>query len=235
MTPENASTLRAILTPETFPAFYRRVMALSFPLPVADVLELRSLINHSVDSAPPPEPTPDYRAYRERFAGEMDALEINRPHHRERLLRVLAQLRAIHYQHAVASRDAEVRIRVGQTDNRKAHVRASGYALTFLTLLVVNILLWLGMDQPHWIVKLGAAVCGWLAYDFFHRLPQLDAERDRLVGELNEVLRNRIAAADWKVLTNKIALILGLRQEQGLDVFRMDTSGEITDWPRIYH
>ena len=64
---------------------------------------------------------------------------------------------------------------------------------------------------------------------------ELDAERDRLGNELNEVLRNRIAAADWKVLTNKIALILGLRQEQGLDVFRMDTSGEITDWPRTLH
>ncbi|KPL27730.1 MAG: hypothetical protein AMJ72_07185 [Acidithiobacillales bacterium SM1_46] len=235
MSPELSSTLRATLTPEGFPAFYRRLMALSFPLPVADVLELRALINHSVDSAPPPDLTPDYREFRERFATEMGALEINRPHHRERLMRVLARLRAVHYQHAVASRDAEVRIRLGQTDNRKARARASGYALTFLTLLVMNVLLWIGMDQPHWMVKLGAAACGWFAYDFFHRLPTLDAERERLGAELNEVLRNRIAAVDWKVLTNKIALILGLRQEQGLDVFRMDTSGEITDWPRTYH
>ena len=235
MSAEHASTLRASLTPESFPAFYRRVMALSFPLPVADVLELRSLINHSVDSAPAPEPTPDYRAFRERFAAEMDALEINRPHHRERLLRVLAQLRNVHYQHAVASRDAEVRVRLGIAENRKARARASGYALVFLTLLVMNVLLWIGMDQPHWFIKLGAAVCGWFAYDFFHRLPSLDAERDRLGNELNEVLRNRIAAADWKVMTNKIALILGLRQEQGLDVFRMDQSGEITDWPRTLH
>lgn len=235
MSEKHPGTLRATLTPESFPSFYRRVMALSFPLPVADVLELRATINHSVDSAPPPEPTPDYRAFRERFASEMDALEINRPHHRDRLLRVLAQLRAIHYQHAVASRDAEVRIRLGLTDNRKARTRASGYALTFLTLLLTNVLLWIGMDQPNWLVKLGAAACAWFAYEFFHRLPRLDAESERLGTELNEVLRNRIAAADWKVLTNKIALILGLRQEQGLDVFRMDTSGEITDWPRTLH
>lgn len=235
MSTDQANTLRATLTAENFPAFYRRVMALSFPLPVAEVLELRALINHSVDSTPPPEPTPDYRAFRERFAAEMDALEIDRPHHRDRLLRVLARLRAIHYQHALASRDAEVRIRLGQTDNRKIRARASGYALTFLTLLVVNVLLWIGLEQPHWFVKLGAAACAWFAYDFFHRLPSLDADRERLGGELNEVLRNRIAAADWKVLTNKIALILGLRQEQGLDVFRMDQSGEITDWPRTLH
>lgn len=235
MSTDHASSLRASLTAETFPAFYRRVMALSFPLPVAEVLELRALINHSVDSAPPPEPTPDYRSFRERFASEMDALEINRPHHRERLLRVLARLRAVHYQHALASRDAEVRIRLGQTDNRKIRTRASGYALTFLTLLIVNVLLWIGLEQPHWLVKLGAAACAWFAYDFFHRLPGLDADRERLGGELNEVLRNRIAAVDWKVLTNKIALILGLRQEQGLDVFRMDQSGEITDWPRTLH
>jgi len=235
MSPDHASTLRATLTPDSFPAFYRRLMALTFPLPVADVLELRALINQSVDNAPPPERTPDYRDFQERFGAEMDALEIIRPHHRERLLRVLAQLRAVHYQHAVSSRDAEIRIRLGQADNRKARARASGYALTYLTLLVINVLLWIGLDQPHWLIKFAAAACAWLSYDFFHRLPAFDAERERLSTELNEVLRSRIAAVDWKVLTNKVALILGLRQERGVDVFRMDTSGEITDWPRTYH
>jgi hypothetical protein len=212
-----------LITPAGFPAFYRRVANLRFPLDVAEVLELRSLINHSTDHAVEPTVTPDYRDFREKLLTEMGALDINRDHHRERLLRVLTLLRALHYHHSLTSREAEVRIRVGLTDNQKARTQSLSHGKLCLFLMTVGGLLWFGLPEPHWTIKLVTAGGAWLAWDYFRSLPELDKEVVRLNQELNEVLRQRIAAVDWKTVVDKLSLILGLRQHSGVEVFRMDT------------
>ena len=38
------------LTADSFPGFYRMIMGLRFPIDVADVIEMRGTINHTLDT-----------------------------------------------------------------------------------------------------------------------------------------------------------------------------------------
>lgn len=220
------STGTETLTIESFPAFCRRLVNLSFPIAVADVLDLRSIINHSADHRPEPDLTPDYREFREKLLTVMDSLDINRPHHRTRLLRVMTMLRELHVQHSLKSRDEEVRLRVALAKTAKARIQSRGYGRFSLFLMGVSALIWFAMDAPGWPIKLVTAAAAWFALDYFRSLPTFDDEVQRLNAELNEVLRQRIAAVDWKTLIAKVSLILGLRQETGLEVFRMEEESD---------
>jgi hypothetical protein len=213
----------ATLTVEEFPGVCRRLVNLSFPMAVADVLELRYLINHATDRLTEPQLTPDYREFREKLLVMLDGFEINRPHHRERLVRVIAMLRELHVAHSLKSRDEEVRIRLSLANIVKARAHSTNYGRVCLALMAVGGILWFGMNQPGWIVKLGTAAAAWFALDNFQSLPTFERETQRLNTELNEVLRQRIAAVDWKTLVNKLSLILGLRQHSGIEVFRIDS------------
>ncbi|MEK7759035.1 MAG: hypothetical protein AAB304_05475, partial [Pseudomonadota bacterium] len=106
------------LTTRDFPYFYARVLALRFPISVAEVLELRDLINHSADVYEEPADIPQNREFRESLESAIHSFGIENRQHGERLLRVLSMLRNMHYQHTIASRDAEQRQRQLQADNR---------------------------------------------------------------------------------------------------------------------
>ena len=49
------------LTTRDFPDFYARIVAMRFPISVAEVLELRDLINHSADVHEEPADIPQNR------------------------------------------------------------------------------------------------------------------------------------------------------------------------------
>jgi hypothetical protein len=219
----------------SFAAFYQCLMQLNFPLPVAEVLELRDLLNHSADACPVPEPTPDYRALRERFLTELDALEINRPHHRERLLRVLALLRTLHYEHALASRDAEVRLRLALAAGSEQQLRSRRGARLALALMLSGTLVWSALDEPGLAVQAGTALAGALALAGYRTVPLLEREHQRLRRELQRVLRERVPAVDWKRLIERLALILGFRRPAGLEVFRLEPESPPTAEPRTLH
>jgi hypothetical protein len=91
--------------------------------------------------------------------------------------------------------------------------------LALLTLLGTS-LAWYTLGEVDWLVKLlplGAAV---VALGYFHALPLLDRETERLTQELNGVLRKRVDTLNWRMLIHKLALLLGYKQIQGVDVFR---------------
>jgi hypothetical protein len=206
-----------------FPALYRRLVNLSFPVPVSEVLELRYVINHATDRHPEPTLTPDYREFREKLLVMLDTLEINRPHHRERLVRVITMTRDLHVAHSLRSRDDEVRIRLSLANTARARAQSANYGRFWLALMLVGGVLWAALAQPGWIVKLGTAAAAWFALDNYQSLPTFGNETARLNAELNDVLRQRIAAVDWKTLVSKLALILGYRQHAGIEVFRVDS------------
>jgi hypothetical protein len=208
------------LTTGDFPDFYARVLALRFPISVAEVLELRDLINHSADVYEEPADIPQNREFRESLEGAIQSFGIENRQHGERLLRVLSMLRGMHYQHTIASRDAEQRLRRLQVENRSArqHSLRNG-VLALLTLLGTG-LTWYALGEADWLLKLlplGAAV---IALGYFHALPLLDREMERLTQELNVVLRKRVDTLNWRTLIHKLALLLGYKQIQGVDVFR---------------
>jgi hypothetical protein len=195
-------------------------VALRFPISVAEVLELRDLINHSADVHEEPADIPQNREFRESLEGAIHSFGIENRQHSERLLRVLSMLRNMHYLHTIASRDAELHLRQKQANNRitRRHSLRNG-VLALLTMLGSG-LTWFSLEGAGWFLKLLPLTAAVVALGFFHSLPLLDQEMERLTRDLNDVLRKRVDTLNWRTLIHKLALLLGYKQIQGIDVFK---------------
>ncbi len=204
----------------TFPAFYKKITSMRFPIAVAEVLELRSLINHTADCFEEPTDSPQNREFRDSLLAAIHSFGIDNRHHAERLLRLLTVIRGLHYQHTIESRDAEQRLRASQADNRESRARSvlyGTYAMAAMTACAVG---WYLTKQPGLPVKLLTLLFAVLGLDYFHALPRLDRERENYAKEISEVLRQRIDSLNWRTLIHKLSLILGYKQIQGIEVFQ---------------
>jgi hypothetical protein len=213
---------RATLDAASFPAFYRKLVLLRFPMPVAQVLELRYVVNHAVDRFREPPDTPDYRQFREALETALDSFGIESAHHRERLLRLLALLRELHVQHSLGSRDRELELRCEMDDNRHARRQTVRLGALWLAVAAGCVLAWLLMPEPGWLVKIAAAGFAYFSFDAFHSLPALDARHEHVRKELNDLLRTRVSSLNWKMLIHKFAFVLGYKRVRGIEVFRPD-------------
>ena len=211
------------LTPDNFHAFYTKFMNLRFPMDVAHVLELRYLINHTVDKYKEPPRTPDYRQFRESLQMALDSFSIDNSRHSERMLKTLAMMRDIHYAHSIASRNAEIYLRRTMANNRAERARCVRNGLFFVIAGVAFCLAWLGLGDPHWIVKWLPVGYGYLALRYFHKLPILDRGWETLTLDLNEILRRRVRSLNWKTLIHKLALVLGYKRVPGIEVFHIES------------
>lgn len=210
------------LTPDSFHTFYTKFISLRFPMKIAHVLELRYLINHTVDRYKEPTPTPNYRQFRDSLQSALDSFAIDSPRHSERMLKILSMFRDIHYAHSIASRDAERRLREEMARNREQHARSIRYGLFFIFAGVSFIVIWMGMKEPSLIIKLLPAAYAWLALRYFHKLPGLDKELEKLTQDVNDVLRRRVNSLNWKTIIHKLALVLGYKRVPGVEVFHVD-------------
>jgi hypothetical protein len=216
----------ASLTPDGFHTFYTKFINLRFPMKIAHVLELRYLINHAVDHYKEPSPTPSYRQFRDSLQSALDSFGIDNQRHSERMLKILSMFRDIHYAHSIASRDAERQLREAMERNRDDYAKAVRYGLFFIFAGVSFIVIWLATPNAHLIVKLLPALYCWFSLRYFHKLPELDKEHDKLTLEVNDVLRRRVNSLNWKTLIHKLALVLGYKRVQGVEVFDVDIDHE---------
>lgn len=216
------------LTPQNFQTFYNRIVGLRFPIDVAQVLELRFLINHAVDRYREPPRTPDYRQFREALQTAIDSFSIENKHHSERLLKTLAMLRELHYTHSINSRNTEIRLRTDLANNRAARTQSIRFGLFSVFTAVISAILWLSLTEAEWWIKLITAGSAYLAWDYFRSLSALDREMNLLTQQLNDVLRRRVQSLNWKTLIHKLSLILGFKHVPGVEVFRVDQSGDHT-------
>jgi hypothetical protein len=214
------------LTPDGFHTFYTKFINLRFPMKIAHVLELRYLINHAVDHYKEPSPTPSYRQFRDSLQSALDSFGIDNQRHSERMLKILSMFRDIHYAHSIASRDAERQLREAMERNRDDYAKAVRYGLFFIFAGVSFIVIWLATPNAHLIVKLLPALYCWFSLRYFHKLPELDKEHDKLTLEVNDVLRRRVNSLNWKTLIHKLALVLGYKRVQGVEVFDVDIDHE---------
>ena len=210
------------LTPDGFHTFYTKFISLRFPMKIAHVLELRYLINHTVDRYKEPTATPNYRQFRESLQSALDSFSIDNRRHSERMLKILSMFRDIHYAHSIASRNAERRLRENMERNRDEYAKAVRYGLFFIFAGVSFIVIWLATANAHLIVKLLPVVYAWLALRYFHKLPALEKEHEKLTLEVNDVLRRRVNSLNWKTLIHKLALVLGYKRVPGVEVFDPD-------------
>lgn len=222
------------LTSASFPDFYSRIQALRFPISVADVLELRDLINHSADVYEESADIPDNREFRESLEAAIHSFGIENRHHCERLLKVLTMLRSMHYQHTVSSRNAEQQLRDYQAENRKAqraHLRNGVTALVVTGLLLLG---WMLPESPGMPLKILPLISAMTAFHYFHHIPILEAKREALARDLNEVLRKRVESLNWRTLIHKLALLLGFKKIQGIEVFRHEQAENHNDRPLLH-
>ena len=143
-----------------------------------------------------------------------------------RVLNILSMFRDIHYAHSIASRNAERRLRENMERNRDEYAKAVRYGLFFIFAGVSFIVIWLATANAHLIVKLLPVVYAWLALRYFHKLPALEKEHEKLTLEVNDVLRRRVNSLNWKTLIHKIALVLGYKRVPGVEVFDPDVDHE---------
>ena len=209
-----------ILTTEGFPDFYARILALRFPISVAEVLELRDLINHSADVYEEPADIPQNREFRDSLESAIHSFGIENRHHCERLLGVLSMLRGMHYQHTIASRDAEQRLRRYQGENRTARAQSLRNGVIALIATAGAGLAWWVMANAGWPLQLFTLFSAVVALGYFHSLPLLERDMERVTGDLNEVLRKRVESLNWRTLIHKLALLLGYKKIEGVEVFR---------------
>lgn len=222
------------LTTRSFPDFYVRIAALRFPISVAEVLELRDLINHSADIYDEPPDAPQNREFRDSLENAIQSFGIENQHHCERLLRVLTMFRGMHYQHTIASRDSERRLRQRQADNRKTRRRNLRFGALALVAMIGGIAAWLTGMNNVWLAQAAALGSAMAALGYFHSLPRLDREMEQHTLELNEVLRKRVDTLNWRVLIHKLSLLLGYKKIHGIEVFAPELA-ENSDKSRHFH
>ena len=212
------------LTIESFPAFYRMLLGLRFPIDVADVIEIRGIINTSADHFNTPPQTPDYRQFVDAMESAIDSFGIDNKRHVDKLTKVMTMMRELHYQHSVESRDQENALRLRQEENQHARAQSIIYGLGTLLLTIFSIILWVSMGEPSWYIKLSAILFSFVTWDYFHSLTTLSKETRVLMQELNDTLRKRIVSLNWKQLIHKLSLVLGYKKVSGVNVFLFEDS-----------
>jgi len=218
-TAENQQELQDSLTVRNFPIFYRMLLQMRFPIRVSGVIELRALLNDTIDKARDPGPEVKTEEFLEALESAIDSFGITRPHHRERLLKLLIEIRNLHYAHSVHSRDRELNLRRELEENEAAKTLSKQLGLVFLGLAAAGTTAWALVPTIHWIVQLIIGGSLIMAWDSFHSLPVLDKEHKRLRQELNELLRSRVEKINWKTMIHKLSLILGYKIVEGIEVF----------------
>jgi hypothetical protein len=222
------------LTSASFSDFYSRIQNLRFPISVADVLELRDLINHSADVYEEAADIPDNREFRDSLESAIHSFGIENSHHCERLIKVLTMLRSMHYQHTVSSRNAEQQLRDWQAENRKVQRAAMRNGVIALVVTGLLLLGWMLPETPSLLLKILPLVSAMAAFHFFHMIPIMENKREALARDLNEVLRKRVESLNWRTLIHKLSLLLGYKKIQGVEVFRHEQA-ENHDNPPLLH
>lgn len=223
------------ITTTTFPAFYRWLMGLRFPLKVADVLEIRDTINHAADAFRVPPPTPDYRHFKEALQTAIESFGIHNKRHVDRLIHILTMFRELHYKHSIHSRDCEWRLRSILGDNEDARRRSKQYGLLTLVASVFAFIAWIAMGNVGWLMKLSIVLLLYASLDYFHSLTTLRNEKQIVTRELNDLLRDRVDSLNWKTLIHKLALLMGYKHVNGLNVFLMHEHMDSGGYRHTYH
>ncbi len=222
------------LTSASFPDFYSRIQALRFPISVADVLELRDLINHSADVYEESAEIPDNQEFRDSLESAIHSFGIENAHHCERLLRVLTMLRSMHYQHTISSRNAEQQLREWQAENRRAQRASMRNGVIALVVTGLLLLSWAVPESPVLLHKILPLISAMVAFHYFHVIPLLERKREALAQDLNEVLRKRVDSLNWRTLIHKLSLLLGFKQIQGVEVFPHEQAENHNGPPRLH-
>lgn len=213
---------------EDFPALYRRLTMLNFPLPVADILELRSALNIATDCQH--ERGAD-RARAARFAEiyrtQLSDLGVSQVKHVERLTCLLALLDELHSTHRRAARTTERQLRGAFNDNS----HALRYSLRLAGVMGTGLLLSIGFLGAHsavWVMRTLSVGTGYLSLDAFYSVTLLLRQRRTLATQLQQHSANSIETVVWPTLLRNLALVLGYsRGDSAQTAFVLDDAQDV--------
>lgn len=217
------------LTSASFADFYNRIQALRFPISVADVLELRDLINHSADVYEESSDIPDNLEFRDSLESAIHSFGIENRHHSDRLIRILTILRSMHYQHTISSRNAEQLYRASIAQTRQTQRTYLRNGIIALALTGVLLLGWLLPQTPGMLLKIVPLISAIVAFRYFHAIPGLEGKLESQTQELNNVIRKRVDSLNWRTLIHKLSLLLGFKKIEGVEVFRHEQTDGYAD------
>jgi hypothetical protein len=220
------------LSAETFESFYHTVSGLKFPLDVAQVLELRSVINQAVDSFPEPVSTPAYREFCDALQTVINAIGIENKAHSERMMRILIMIRDLHYTYTINTRDQENRLQHEIATKREQRTLSRRYGWVYSVGTVGAAAIWFGLAEAAWTVQLltlGLAVGAWAHW---HAVPAIDNRIALLERQAQQLQQARVKSIHWRLLVQKLALILGFKRDNRVEVFRLDPEAAEVDRTR---
>ncbi|HLQ25445.1 MAG TPA: hypothetical protein VK138_06125 [Acidiferrobacterales bacterium] len=212
-------------SPESFSYFYKKLIGLRFPIDVAEILELRSVFNQTLDAMEEVPESRDFRHFRDARQAEIDALKIEKKQHGQRLLKLLALIREFHFAHSLQSRDTENHLRKALADTHKACRRSIRYGQIAFIAALISALAGIAFN-PGWIMQILTIGLVYLSGDYFYSLSILKRDQVDIHRQLDELLKRRVKTLNWRVLTKNISLILGYAKISGVQAFLIDKENE---------
>jgi hypothetical protein len=212
-------------SPESFSYFYKKLTGLRFPIDIAELLELRSLFNQTLDAMEEVPESRDFQHFRDARQAEIDTLKIEKKQHGQRLLKLLALIREFHFAHSLQSRDTENHLRKALADNHKARIRSIRYGQIAFIAALISALTWIAFSRG-WGMQILTIASVYLCGDYFYSLSILKRDEGELNQQLQELLQRRVKTLNWQVLTKNISLILGYAKISGVQTFLIDKENE---------
>jgi len=214
---------------------YRHITSMRFPVDVASVLDIRASLNQAIDEVNPEQVSGGLKQFNEAVFDAISQLGIKHARHISRLTKLMSIFRELHHNHITRSRKHERGLRNQIRSNEDARTRSIGYGLFTFFLVIVGLLTWMIAGNALWFIKLGIGLLAYISFDYFMSLKTLKIEHEILGNELNQLLRQRIPTMDWKVLLEKTALVMGYKNEPGVDVFLLSDTGRLDGLNQTLH
>ena len=223
------------LAVDSFPDFYRKLTRLRFPLDVAEVIDLRDIINQAAGEFSEPAATAGYRRFVAAVRPEIEALGVERPDHTAKLTHILVMLRCLHQAHSTTVREARRTLRWRQRANREARRLSIKYGAVLLVGTIVGSLAWLAIGDMAWWVKAAILLVAYLALDYFFSLTVLAQDHRRLSQALEQLRGEHVRHFEWRTLVKHVALILGYTHRFATEPFLVSTDDDAVRRQRSLH
>ena len=220
-------------SPDAFPFFYRRLIALRFPIEVAEILEMRYLCHQAIDQSEREDRGCEWGEFTASRMADMDHVGIWKPNHRERLARLLFLFKGYHALHTTRSAAVEDELHGSLADNRFGQERSRSYGKAAGVAAMVTGLSSVLLSPPAVFLQSLTVIFAYLSLDSFYALSILRREERRLSARLSEVLRRRVRTVNWKAVVRQTGAILGYTRPLGGEAFRLEQEHEVQDLAAI--
>ena len=210
---QNEALLQQHITVSNFPETYRKLVCLRFPLDVAEIIELRDMVNQSLERSDLFNTTPGFQDFAATLTDAIELSGVERQHHADKMVGILALFRELHYKHTLMSRNREIQLDQLREQNCESHENSGRFGVAALLTAIMGFIALLAVPESGWLLKGITIVSAIAALDFFQSRHIFEREQKILNDEFNTVLRERVDKINWGKLTSNLASILGYRKD----------------------